>query len=103
MSRDGGEPDVLAKRDDGWYDTGDLAVPDGRGGIRLLGRAVDRIGGRSMIPVGDVENVLRAHPDIVDVAIVGYGPDNVSACAVVVARGPLYSRRISGPTSTASG
>jgi cyclohexanecarboxylate-CoA ligase len=89
MSRDGGAPDVLAERDDGWYDTGDLAVPDGRGGIRLLGRAVDRIGGRSMIPVADVEDVLRTHPRIRDVAVVGYGVGNISACAVVVARGPL--------------
>ncbi|GAA1230071.1 AMP-binding protein [Pseudonocardia alaniniphila] len=30
---------ILAEHDDGWYDTGDLAVPDGRGGIRILGRA----------------------------------------------------------------
>lgn len=28
--RDGGEVDVVASHDDGWYDTGDLAVPDGR-------------------------------------------------------------------------
>ncbi|GAB2811248.1 hypothetical protein GCM10027176_14640 [Actinoallomurus bryophytorum] len=40
--RDGGDPHVLADHDDGWYDTGDLAVPDGRGGIRLVGRTADR-------------------------------------------------------------
>jgi cyclohexanecarboxylate-CoA ligase len=96
MSRDGGAPDVLAGRDNGWYDTGDLAVPDGRGGIRLLGRAADRVGGRSMIPVGDVEDVLRTHPDVVDAAIVGYGPGNVSACAVVVSRRPLTLDEVRG-------
>jgi cyclohexanecarboxylate-CoA ligase len=42
-----------------------------------------------MILVGDVEDVLRTHPDIRDVAVVGYGVGNISACAVVVARGPL--------------
>ena len=89
MSRNGGAVDVLAERDDGWYDTGDLVVPDERGGIRLLGRAADRVGGRSMIPVADVEDVLRTHPGIADVAIVGYGVGNISACAVVVAREPL--------------
>ena len=89
MSRNGGAVDVLAERDDGWYDTGDLVVPDERGGIRLLGRAADRVGGRSMIPVADVEDVLRTHPRIADVAIVGYGVGNISACAVVVAREPL--------------
>lgn len=36
---------VIADHDDGWYDTGDLAVPDGRGGIRLMGRVGDRISG----------------------------------------------------------
>jgi cyclohexanecarboxylate-CoA ligase len=41
MPRDGGEATVLAQENDGWYDTGDLAVPDGRVGLRLSGRAAD--------------------------------------------------------------
>jgi cyclohexanecarboxylate-CoA ligase len=45
VGRDSGALSVIAEHDDGWYDTGDLAVPDGRGGIRLMGRAADRIGG----------------------------------------------------------
>jgi cyclohexanecarboxylate-CoA ligase len=32
-----------AQLDDGWFDTGDLARPDGRGGIRITGRAKDSI------------------------------------------------------------
>jgi cyclohexanecarboxylate-CoA ligase len=39
IGRDSGEVYVTADHDDGWYDTGDLAVPDGRGGIRIAGRA----------------------------------------------------------------
>jgi cyclohexanecarboxylate-CoA ligase len=89
MGRDGGEVDVVASQDDGWYDTGDLAVPDGRGGVRMIGRAADRIGGVLMIPAADVEDALCAHPDILDAALVGYGPGSQLACAVVVSRKPL--------------
>jgi cyclohexanecarboxylate-CoA ligase len=84
--RDDGRLTVLAEHDDGWYDTGDLAAPDGHGGIRLHGRAEDRIG-IIMIPVSDVESVLLDHPDVRDVALVGYYPDDRGgelACAVVV-------------------
>ena len=94
MSRDGGEVYVVADHDDGWYDTGDLAVPDGRGGIRLMGRAADRIGGTYMIPTADVEDALRQHPDIDDAALVGYGPGNELACAVVVSRKPLTLEKV---------
>ncbi|HEY8981620.1 MAG TPA: AMP-binding protein [Streptomyces sp.] len=83
--RDDGRLTVLAEHDDGWYDTGDLAAPDGRGGVRLHGRAEDRIGD-IMIPVGDVESALLDHPGVRDVALVGYpgGHGSELACAVVV-------------------
>ncbi|MGH3167820.1 MAG: AMP-binding protein [Trebonia sp.] len=84
MGRDGGAINVVADHDDGWYDTGDLGIPDGRGGIRLIGRAADRIGGVFMIPAADVEDALRQHADILDAALVGYGPGNQQPCAVVV-------------------
>jgi cyclohexanecarboxylate-CoA ligase len=45
VGRDSGTLRLLAEHDDGWYDTGDLAFPDGRGGYRLAGRAADRVGG----------------------------------------------------------
>jgi cyclohexanecarboxylate-CoA ligase len=89
VGRDSGEIDVLADRDDGWYDTGDLAIPDGRGGTRVVGRAADRIGGLYMIPAADVEDALREHPDVTDAALVGYGPGSQLACAVVASRKPL--------------
>ncbi|MGF1426104.1 AMP-binding protein [Kitasatospora sp. LaBMicrA B282] len=87
LGRDNGTLTVLAEHDDGWYETGDLAAPDGHGGYRLLGRAADRIGSVFMIPVADVESALLEHPAVRDVALVGYpdGQGGESACAVVVA------------------
>ncbi|MEU9288213.1 AMP-binding protein [Streptomyces sp. NPDC048275] len=86
FGRDGGPLRMNSDTDGGWYDTGDLAVPDGRGGLRLLGRAADRIGGSFMIPVNDVETELLAHPGVRDVALVGYldARGDELACAVVV-------------------
>jgi cyclohexanecarboxylate-CoA ligase len=86
VGRDTGNVVVISEHDDGWYDTGDLAVPDGRGGIRLMGRAGDRIGGVFMIPANDVESELLRHSDVRDVALVGYpdGHGGELACAVVV-------------------
>jgi cyclohexanecarboxylate-CoA ligase len=88
VGRDTGTLTVLAEENDGWFDTGDFAVPDGRGGIKLMGRASDRIGGLFMIPVNDVESALLEHPGVADVALVGY-PDDADdggelACAVII-------------------
>ncbi|WP_392870938.1 hypothetical protein [Streptomyces sp. LN499] len=86
FGRDSAQLRVTADADDGWYDTGDLAIPDGRGGLRIIGRTADRIGGSFMIPINDVETELREHPGVDDVALVGYLDDqgNELACAVVV-------------------
>jgi cyclohexanecarboxylate-CoA ligase len=94
MGRDTGVLDVLAERDDRWYDTGDLAIPDGRGGTRVVGRAADRIGALTMIPAADVEDALQGHPDIVDAALVACGPGNQLACAVVVSPKPLTLQEV---------
>lgn len=85
VGRDSGPLRVVADHDDGWYDTGDLAVPDGRGGYRMVGRVADRIGAH-MIPVADVEDALRAHPAITDVAVVAVvgQSDSLEGCAVLV-------------------
>ncbi|WP_433299307.1 AMP-binding protein [Pseudonocardia sp. CA-142604] len=85
VGRDSGKLTVIADHDDGWFDTGDLAAPDGRGGIRLMGRVGDRIGGSAMIPVTDVESLLLSHPGVTDVALVGYpdGKGGELACAVI--------------------
>jgi len=87
VGRDTGAVKITAEHDDGWYDTGDLAIPDGRGGIRPQGRVGDRIGGLLMIPAHDVESELLRNPRITDVALVGY-PDcrgGELPCVVIVA------------------
>jgi cyclohexanecarboxylate-CoA ligase len=78
---------------DGWFDTGDLARDDGRGGIRITGRRTDLITRASGQKVStlEVETILTRHPAITDVVLVGYpdpavpGADLV--CAVVVPAG----------------
>jgi cyclohexanecarboxylate-CoA ligase len=63
-------------------------VPDGRGGIRLVGRAADRISGAgaAMIPVSDVESELLKNRAVEDVALVDNldKEDGELRCAVIV-------------------
>jgi acyl-CoA synthetase (AMP-forming)/AMP-acid ligase II len=56
----------------GWYHTGDLGVLDDEGYVSIVGRARDviRSGGETISP-GEVEGVLREHPAVADVAVVG--------------------------------
>ncbi|MEX3993970.1 cyclohexanecarboxylate-CoA ligase [Paraburkholderia sp. EG286A] len=73
----------------GWFDTGDLAIVDARGYIRISGRSKDVIirGGEN-IPVVEIESLLYRHPAVAQVAIVAYADERLGerACAVVVAR-----------------
>lgn len=63
---------------DGWFDTGDLAVIDADGYLRISGRTKDVIirGGEN-IPVAYIENVLYENPKIESVAVVAkqYWPE----------------------------
>jgi cyclohexanecarboxylate-CoA ligase len=72
-----------------WFDTGDLAVIDDDGYVRISGRTKDVIirGGEN-IPVAYVESVLYEHADIADVAVVGVPDPRLQerACACVVPR-----------------
>ncbi|MBC6462973.1 AMP-binding protein [Actinomadura sp. HBU206391] len=72
--------------EDGWFDTGDLARPDGRGGIRLVGRAKDLVMRHGFpVPVTEVEAVLARHPKVREVAVIGIPDVNADemVCAVV--------------------
>ncbi len=69
----------------GWFRTGDMAVLESDGFIRLVSRLKEVIitGGFNVYPA-EVEEVMRTHPDIVDVAVVGRprpdGSEDVVAC-----------------------
>ncbi|MBB2940022.1 cyclohexanecarboxylate-CoA ligase [Amycolatopsis bartoniae] len=74
---------------DGWISTGDQAVIDAEGHVRITGRTKDIIlrGGEN-ISAKEVEEILGEHPAIREVAVVAM-PDRVlteKACAFVVAR-----------------
>lgn len=58
--------------DEGWYYTGDLAVMDERGLIRIVGRSKDVIirGGQNIDPA-EIEQHLMTHPAIREAAVVG--------------------------------
>jgi cyclohexanecarboxylate-CoA ligase len=85
-------PDMFAAAldDDGWFDTGDLVRPDGKGGIRIVGRVKDVIVRNGQkVPAAEVESALSSHPRVAAVALVP-GPDSdlgERVVAVVVARG----------------
>jgi cyclohexanecarboxylate-CoA ligase len=77
---------TLSEYRDGWFFTGDRAVMDEDGYIRITGRNKDIIirGGEN-IPVAYVENILYEHEDIMDVQVIAI-PDprlQEKACAVV--------------------
>ncbi|KRF67354.1 AMP-binding protein [Peribacillus butanolivorans] len=81
--------DTIAEHKDGWFITGDRAIMDEEGYIRISGRNKDIIirGGEN-IPVAYVENVLYEHPDISSVQVVAV-PDvrlQEKACACISVR-----------------
>jgi cyclohexanecarboxylate-CoA ligase len=74
---------------DGWFRSGDLAVMDESGYIRITGRVRDVINrGGEKIPVGEIEQLLSDHPAVADVAIVAMPDPRLGerACAFVVLR-----------------
>ncbi len=75
---------------DGWLATGDVAERDEEGFYRIAGRIKDMVisGGENVYPA-EIEDVLHAHPEVVEAAVVGV-PDERwgEACAAfVVLRG----------------
>jgi long-chain acyl-CoA synthetase len=78
----------------GWVRTGDMATMDENGFITIVDRIKELIitGGFNVYP-SEVEDVLRAHPDIVDAAVVGEPTDDGSE-QVVAAVIPVEGKRI---------
>jgi acyl-CoA synthetase (AMP-forming)/AMP-acid ligase II len=78
--------------EDGWVHMGDLGFVDDEGYLHVTGRIKDLVirGGANINP-HEVEAVVRSHPDVADVCVVGR-PDRElgeRAMAFVVARLPL--------------
>jgi acyl-CoA synthetase (AMP-forming)/AMP-acid ligase II len=64
--------DDPAKFHDGWLRTGDVGTLDEHGFIRLTDRAKDVIkSGGEWISSMELENVLMAHPDVAEAAVIG--------------------------------
>lgn len=74
-------PDATAEAfdGDGWYRTGDVAVVDGDGMHRIVGReSVDLIkSGGYRIGAGEIETALLGHPGVSEVAVVGMPDDDL--------------------------
>jgi long-chain acyl-CoA synthetase len=76
---------------DGWFRTGDIVTIDDAGFVRIVDRIKELIitGGFNVAPT-EVENVLRQHPQVEDVAVVGLPDDHAGeevVAAIVVAPG----------------
>jgi cyclohexanecarboxylate-CoA ligase len=84
-----GQPELYARcvDADGWFNTGDLARDDGRGGIKIVGRRADlisRANGQKVSTL-EVESVLLTHPAVSEVVLVGYPDPGVPGAEMVAA------------------
>ena len=72
----------------GWYRTGDMAIMEADGFIKIVSRIKEMIitGGFNIYPA-EVEDVIRQHPDVNAVAVVGLpradGSEDVVGCIVL--------------------
>jgi len=65
------EPDP-AHREDGWFDTGDVATIDEFGFMQITDRAKDVIkSGGEWISSIELENAAMSHPDVAEAAVIG--------------------------------
>ncbi len=81
--------DAEAFDEDGWFRTGDLGIIDEGGWVSITGRLKDIIIRKGEnISAKEIEDLLYAHPNVLDAAVIGL-PDSNSgerACAVVVCK-----------------
>jgi malonyl-CoA/methylmalonyl-CoA synthetase len=91
------DADAEAFTDDGWFRTGDIGERDQDGYLRLIGRSKELIisGGYNVYP-REVEEVLGAHPDVREVAVVGRSSERwgEEVTAVVVAERSVDGERL---------
>jgi malonyl-CoA/methylmalonyl-CoA synthetase len=91
------DADAEAFTPDGWFRTGDVGERDEDGYLRLVGRSKELIitGGYNVYP-REVEEVLGAHPDVREVAVIGRPSDRwgEEVTAVVVAERPVDGERL---------
>ena len=68
----GDSEETAAVLENGWFNTGDLAIVSPEGFVRIVGRKRERIlrGGYSIFPQ-EVEAVLLSHPAVAEAAVVG--------------------------------
>jgi long-chain acyl-CoA synthetase len=84
---------------DGWFRTGDIVTIDDAGFVRIVDRIKELIitGGFNVAPT-EVENVLRQHPRVADVAVVGlpsaHSGEEVVAAVVPDGDGPLDAEEL---------
>jgi fatty acid CoA ligase FadD36 len=83
---------------DGWYRTGDVAVADGQGMYRIVGReSVDLIkSGGYRVGAGEIETALLGHPGVQEAAVVGLPDEDLGQriVAFVVGSSDLNSDRL---------
>jgi acyl-CoA synthetase (AMP-forming)/AMP-acid ligase II len=87
-------------QDDGWFATNDAGWMDEDGYLFVEGRLDDVIvrGGENISP-GEIEDVLRQHPQVVDVAVFGLPDDQWGervGCALVVGDAPPPVEELAG-------
>jgi malonyl-CoA/methylmalonyl-CoA synthetase len=83
---DGDDAATRASFRDGWFCTGDTATRSPDGYVTILGRtSVDilKSGGEKLSAL-EIEDALREHPDVADVAVVGLPDDTWGEIAVAV-------------------
>jgi fatty-acyl-CoA synthase len=81
-----GNPEMTASTiRDGWLRTGDLLKTDAEGFYYIVDRMKDMItsGGENIYPV-EIEDALMDHPDIEDVACIGYPDDRLVEIVMAV-------------------
>ncbi|MEB3023932.1 AMP-binding protein [[Mycobacterium] crassicus] len=96
------DPDKTAAAIDagGWMHTGDLAVMDGDGYVRITGRIKDLVirGGENIYP-REIEEFLYTHPDIRDAQVIGvpdetYGEELMAVVMMREGAPPLTVERL---------